>query len=339
MFKSAKLINNLKIHNFEFSIYSISAYNLLKYFYNNSDNFNNVKNWKYNRPINKNRLEDIKNYIKNNECIEGIIYIYLKNDIFYVYDGAHRLFSLISIFNDTFNDFDDFIGFNFLKNINLIIDFIHFKEKSKDEIHDIIKFRFISINKQISVSELYTRDNILLAYKNSIDKILKYYQNRFVKAFKSPTATMTTQIPYIIQDKFIDYIDKVVNQVNDYRDNNDIIDLKLISYDNWLSILSKYNNIIKENLFYKYSKFLKRNFDYSDLNKYKKKIINLHSDEPNSYNLINIRINKNNYENIIYKCNKISDEGLYLFCLKEDSWIEGLIDLINNDIIQIYNYL
>ena len=66
----------------------------------------NFEIWSENRELDKQRVEEIKNtFIKHNyETIPGIIYIFKKNGVGQIYDGAHRYVAAKELFNQNHKD-------------------------------------------------------------------------------------------------------------------------------------------------------------------------------------------------------------------------------------------
>lgn len=96
-------------------------------------------NWDKNRPPDRIRIEQIKEYFKQNNLniVPGIVSIWNKDNKWIVYDGIHRLMSALENENPE------------MKIIVRIID----TEKEKEIIDD-----FLNINKSISVPSIYLED-------------------------------------------------------------------------------------------------------------------------------------------------------------------------------------
>lgn len=137
------------------------------YLVNSKDFIKYTNNWEFNRPPDKNRVDKIKETIKNNTYVNSPIYIAEildENKIikYLCYDGNHRREAFINS-----------------KPINIVINLI------KNADNDIIKERFLILNSGCPVPELYL-NNTDLYIKNIteylIDKICIRYKNH-----KSPS--------------------------------------------------------------------------------------------------------------------------------------------------------
>jgi len=98
------------------------------------------KNWKNNRPADKIRIEQIKEYYnsRNTDLIPGILYIWKKsNDEMIIYDGLHRFLAALEVEK---------------KNMKCIVKFIYGRESNIIE-------DFKNINSGVSLPFLYLEEN------------------------------------------------------------------------------------------------------------------------------------------------------------------------------------
>lgn len=124
----------------------------------------NIVNWKYNRKPDKIRIKDIKKYILNNttDFVDGIIYLFRHNNIYYCYDGIHRFTALREIYNE-----------NNSKTYYLIVNIY------KEYFDFQIKQHFESLNKCVPIPSIYTDAQQELDKRNLIEEVTDYIQNTF----------------------------------------------------------------------------------------------------------------------------------------------------------------
>ena len=73
------------------------------YIINDLSKIDLIQNWKYNRPPDKCRVNEIKEYIQKNNDTDGLILIAeLNNEClsYYCYDGIHRLTAIKELKNE-----------------------------------------------------------------------------------------------------------------------------------------------------------------------------------------------------------------------------------------------
>ena len=105
----------------------------------------NVEKWKYNRPVDKDRVEEIKNSILNNTLSDDRIYLWKNNTNEYkCFDGNHRVEAIKMILNEQklSKVIYPYIQISIIQNID---------EKQ-------LKIKFQMLNKGCLVSELYTEN-------------------------------------------------------------------------------------------------------------------------------------------------------------------------------------
>lgn len=115
------------------------------------------KIWSKNRPCDQQRVDEIKEYIKKNSYVDGILcFANMKNEGLVCYDGNHRRESL-KLLNKNYKVF-----INVIENPN----------------HDYLCEKFVSLNKCIPITDLYldTSDK-LDNFKKNINVVTKYFCN------------------------------------------------------------------------------------------------------------------------------------------------------------------
>jgi len=110
--------------------------------------------WKYNRPVDKNRVVAIAEYICNKDFVDGIIYcaniVEEYDNVLYCFDGLHRLNALKSIDKN-------------YKIFLYILDGVT---------HEYVKEKFIALNQSAPVADIY-----MLNSNNHIDNIKAIVHN------------------------------------------------------------------------------------------------------------------------------------------------------------------
>lgn len=192
------------IHVFNKNEFMVSSNNKL---------LSNIESWKYNRPPDIGRINDIKNNILKIGYVEGIIYIafILDENKYVCYDGNHRRIAMNEI-------------------STTLPCIIHLY---MDVTHNMIKERFISINSAISVPEIYiTNDEkIYLLISKTRDWILFNYPS-LVRSSKTPIKPH-----YSIQT-----IESILS--NYFMINIDNIDINTLTYINIINKINSINNPI-----------------------------------------------------------------------------------------------
>lgn len=156
-----------------------------------------VDNWKFNRPVSKERIENIINYIKKTGKVEGIIYLAKDKDkeVYAVYDGVHRLTALKEIYQ---SQFSDMLG---MTSFEVLVDIMEYNDHA-------IKERFVAINSSVPVAELYTDAHKDLEHIKLVQQIVQYYQMNYPSFF---TDKLNYRIPNIHSNIFTQNIDKIVS--------------------------------------------------------------------------------------------------------------------------------
>lgn len=169
-----------------------------------------IKLWKYNRPPDKDRVNEIHNYMKVSGRMDGVIYLaYVENELV-CYESNHRREALKGL--DSLAD--------------ILVDVIW------DTNDDVIKEEFIRLNKCVSVPELY------IERKVEIDQdYLRKVVNDFCETYKShKTSSGKPQRPNFNRDNLLDDLYGIL------KENSITIDdlmLKLTDYNKQLLLKDK----------------------------------------------------------------------------------------------------
>lgn len=183
-----------------------------------------IDNWSKNRAVDLKRVKDIAKYYESNniKIIPGTIHVWLKNDIYYIYDGLHRFESakLLTI-NNPNNEIQ----------LLLSINYSTFEENIISE--------FANINKSIPIPIIYIDDD---------DKIKKHICQNLAETFcknypKFQSSARKPQTFNFNRDVLIDYFSTF--DINFKNENIDII-----IYDILINVLNEdaKNYIIKNKI-------------------------------------------------------------------------------------------
>jgi hypothetical protein len=127
---------------------------------------NYINNWKFNRPPDRNRINNIKNYImKNNQyCLDGTICLWDNDGYYYIYDGIHRYSAGLQLIEEKkLNDIDVYV------------------EIYKTDDEENIKNEFQKLNKSIPVDQIYMNMETDLDIKNKIEEVCDRICNQYKK--------------------------------------------------------------------------------------------------------------------------------------------------------------
>ncbi len=188
-----------------------------------------VQNWQYNRNPDLIRCKEIAKYIyKTERPVDTMFYLSFngKTKLFDIIDGIHR-YTALKIIEKENSKPEDLLTpseFGHDKNAHWLFDsFIILNIRfnaSEGEIIDL----FQTLNKSISIPELYVRD-FTLERRNIIQNISKKYQNKYPTHFSS---SAKPQRPNINKDVFEDkLLDILYDKYNISNDNKDILEEKL----------------------------------------------------------------------------------------------------------------
>lgn len=145
-----------------------NKFEIIKTDINNIKQNYDIQNWKKNRPVDQIRVNDILNYYKFNniKIVPGIVYAWYNNNVYYIYDGIHRITAA--------NELDN--------NIKLIL-YINYSKNENDIICE-----FSNINKSISLPNIYIDHNneIKKEMCESIVDLLSTNYPKFISPSKKP---------------------------------------------------------------------------------------------------------------------------------------------------------
>jgi len=164
-----------------------------------------VENWKYNRPIDINRLPEIIKYIEEMNRMEGIIYLAKKDEIYYCYDGIHRYNALKEIYRKR-EEYGDLLG---IMNTDMIVnvDIMEYNE-------EMIKKRFININSSIPVPEVYTEAERKLDKIYGVEEVMKYMMKHYPEFVRNTQRVMK---PNVNKTEFMDVLKRKMDENGVYR--------------------------------------------------------------------------------------------------------------------------
>jgi hypothetical protein len=197
-----------------------------------------IVNWKYNRPPDILRCNDIALYIYNSKtAIDTVIYLNYNNKThnFEILDGIHRFTALKKLFEENNKPLDllcptDF-GSNgdakWLYNSPILLN-IRFNATDGELIET-----FKNLNKSQAVPELYIKDSAK-EKKDIIERIANDWQVRYKKHFSSSANPITGNTnrnkfielldklydKYNIEEKGLNKLEAILNQVNEYLMRN-----------------------------------------------------------------------------------------------------------------------
>ena len=116
-----------------------------------------IKRWKYNRPEDPQRIAEIREWIEKSKRVDGVIYLACIDNELVCYESNHRREALKGI-EGVHNMFVDVLW---------------------DATHEEVKQEFHRLNKAVSVPELYTSEEPLVAIGE-----LKYVVDKFCDNYK-----------------------------------------------------------------------------------------------------------------------------------------------------------
>lgn len=156
--------------------------------------------WKKNRMVDDLRVNELKNmYSKYNyTTIPGYISVFLKDNRYYIYDGAHR-YRAGEIYN---------------KDMKMILSILNTDDEQE------IWEDFNNVNKSVPIPEVYLTDDERIQLCNDV---VNYYIRKYRK-FQSPS--FRCRKPHFNKDKFTQLlsecipnknitVEKIINELND----------------------------------------------------------------------------------------------------------------------------
>jgi hypothetical protein len=200
----------------------------------------NISNWKYNRPPDITRCNEIASYIYNRKSImDSMIYLLFnhKRKIYEIYDGSHRLTALNIIKNNNtlfINKDTNEVKLN--ETISWLFEsYIILNIKFNCTDSDIIE-SFKTLNKSFPVPDIYIRDETT-ERKKTIEDIVIKWQNKYNSHFVS---SIRPYRPNINRDTFIELLDYIYDKYKvgeTERDLSQILDTA--NYNISMNISSK----------------------------------------------------------------------------------------------------
>jgi hypothetical protein len=174
-----------------------------------------IINWKYNRPADLIRCNDIASYIYNSKTpMDTMIYLNYNNKIhtFEILDGIHRFTALKIIYNENNKplellcpgDFGSNGDAKWLYNSYILLN-IRFNA-SEGELIETFK----NLNKSQAVPDLYIKDTIK-EKRDIIERIANDWQVKYKKHFSSASNPITGNTN---RNKFVELLDKLYDKYN-----------------------------------------------------------------------------------------------------------------------------
>lgn len=191
-----------------------------------SSNLKGVEMWRYNRPHDQARVDEIKSYIDKSRVVDGIIYlaeIERSGCIKYVcYDGNHRRLALKGI--------DETKGANGKKVL------VHLLLDANDE---MIKEKFVALNQANPVPELYMiegDEEMLEKVKSVVNDVVR----DLVKLFpKHVSTSKKPKRPNFNRDMVVDQLGTFIMEGKLYDIGRDELSKKLLELN--IKYMSGYN--------------------------------------------------------------------------------------------------
>ncbi len=184
-----------------------------------------VTNWKYNRPPDMTRCNDIARYIylsKNN--VDTMFYLNFNNisQTFDIIDGIHRLTSLRIIHKENKKPLDLLTPSEFGNNsdaIWLYDSYVMLNIRINSVNSDLIEL-FQTLNKSHPIPDLYIRDT-KKDKKDIIENIVNNWQIKYKSHFSSSSKP---QKPNVNRDRFIDLLDHIYEKYKIKEDNKELLE-------------------------------------------------------------------------------------------------------------------
>jgi hypothetical protein len=178
-----------------------------------------ISNWKYNRPPDLIRCNDIARYIYTSKCpIDSMIYLSFNNikQTFDVVDGIHRYTSLkiIKEHNSKSLDFVTPSDFGNNNDAKWLYDSYIIVNLRINALEGELIELFINLNKSNPIPDLYIRD-ANKEKKDIIEKIVNDWTKKYPSHFSSNSKPYK---PNINRDRFIDLVENIYDK---YEINNE----------------------------------------------------------------------------------------------------------------------
>lgn len=175
-----------------------------------------IVNWHFNRPFDPARIPEIKELLKNQEYVDGIIYLAKDGDKFICYDGIHRIEALKELSRER----------EYKNEVNHRI-FVHYFPVYTEQ---KVKNKFEMLNKCVPVPRIYSDAERTLDMIEKVKDVIKYFTDKYPKMFK---ASCNPNIPHVNRDIFTDQVENILNE----------LDLNVFSTDKIIGLFEEYNII------------------------------------------------------------------------------------------------
>ena len=169
-------------------------------------NIHKIINWKYNRPPDYIRCNEIAKDIYNkNQGIDWLVYMIYENDVLHIVDGCHRVTALQIIKRENSKAIDHLTPNIFGNNADWLYEkYILISVRKNMSTGQTIDL-FQTLNKSNPVPELYMFDKDHQK-RTSIETIVNEWTTSFSTHF---TASCNPNIPNMNRDRFIEILDYV----------------------------------------------------------------------------------------------------------------------------------
>ena len=169
-----------------------------------------IKNWRYNRPVDKPRSREIAAYLtKTKQPMETVFYLVKTDKGYEVLDGIHRYTALKMLQEEPVDYITGLVGYG---EVEVLVN-IRFDATDGETID-----AFKSLNKSIPVPELYMRDPDQVK-RDIIESVVKKWSTQYADHF-SPSRKPVR--PNMNRDTFIEVITEIYDKYN--TDDNVTID-------------------------------------------------------------------------------------------------------------------
>lgn len=153
----------------------------------------NLSNWNRNREPDDKRIPELAEYIKGCQTLDHYLYIsYTHDEKLIYYDGAHRIEAL-KLLSKT-NNIDNYL---------FLIHLRHYDEKYMID-------KFNSLNKSISLPEIYQFNPYVDKLKNIILSFVRKYRDKHINYFKN---SKRPQLPHENRDTFTDKLTNIIKEL------------------------------------------------------------------------------------------------------------------------------
>lgn len=148
-----------------------------------------IKLWRHNREPDKERVQEIREFMKQSKRMDGMIYLATLDDELVCYESNHRREALKGLEEDI---------------APILVDFL------PNTTNEIIKDEFIRLNKAVSVPSLYFAQD-----PKQIFRDLKVAVDDFCETYKSHKVTSNRpQRPNFNRDNLTDEFNRVIEELN-----------------------------------------------------------------------------------------------------------------------------